>query len=423
MKNFTKMMVALALCVLGVTSANAQEGEKVYATFENPTGITWDAENMTFSWNSQWGNQLHNIGLPNGDLSEYEKLVIDCEILEGDGYRFMFYANQKGTTAGGVTIVTESGAHEYMLSDFSMDKDYLTDCSEICLSGYNASGKVKVNEVYLVKATDALASYKTELSKLITKANAISPVGKTVESFNALEDAIAAAQTALDAVDATQESLTAATAALQNVIDALQLAEGYTDMTKEMFKTWASHQATEGTVNASCSYVIGSASDLPYGLSSVDMNNYADLSEYNYLVVAYYAGEPRFCFNRLTAQGQDNADEALSEMIDIPGNARSTETYEAKSEDGTYLVIDLKKMVEKQGFAHLHCIKGKSYGATVIITDMLLYTGETNPVTTGIVTVDSQKPAVKGMFDLQGRRVAEPTKGLYIVNGKKVVIK
>jgi len=27
------------------------------------------------------------------------------------------------------------------------------------------------------------------------------------------------------------------------------------------------------------------------------------------------------------------------------------------------------------------------------------------------------------VFGLQGRRVAQPTKGLYIVNGKKVVIK
>jgi hypothetical protein len=26
-------------------------------------------------------------------------------------------------------------------------------------------------------------------------------------------------------------------------------------------------------------------------------------------------------------------------------------------------------------------------------------------------------------FDLQGRKVAQPTKGLYIVNGKKVIIK
>ena len=28
-----------------------------------------------------------------------------------------------------------------------------------------------------------------------------------------------------------------------------------------------------------------------------------------------------------------------------------------------------------------------------------------------------------GYYDLQGRRVAQPAKGLYIVNGKKMVIK
>ena len=45
--------------------------------------------------------------------------------------------------------------------------------------------------------------------------------------------------------------------------------------------------------------------------------------------------------------------------------------------------------------------------------------------TTGIEGIaNSQKLTANGeFFDLQGRRVAQPTKGLYIVNGKKVVIK
>jgi hypothetical protein len=43
---------------------------------------------------------------------------------------------------------------------------------------------------------------------------------------------------------------------------------------------------------------------------------------------------------------------------------------------------------------------------------------------TGIDDVRSQKEEVKGdYFNLAGQRVAQPTKGLYIVNGKKVVIK
>lgn len=45
--------------------------------------------------------------------------------------------------------------------------------------------------------------------------------------------------------------------------------------------------------------------------------------------------------------------------------------------------------------------------------------------TTGIsaTLMNSEESTVNNVFDLQGRRVAQPTKGLYIVNGKKVVIK
>ena len=44
--------------------------------------------------------------------------------------------------------------------------------------------------------------------------------------------------------------------------------------------------------------------------------------------------------------------------------------------------------------------------------------------TTGIQTIDNGKLTNDNVYyDLQGRRVAQPTKGLYIVNGKKVVIK
>lgn len=42
---------------------------------------------------------------------------------------------------------------------------------------------------------------------------------------------------------------------------------------------------------------------------------------------------------------------------------------------------------------------------------------------TGIGEIKSQKIESGQFFDLQGRKVAQPTKGLYIVNGKKIVIK
>lgn len=43
--------------------------------------------------------------------------------------------------------------------------------------------------------------------------------------------------------------------------------------------------------------------------------------------------------------------------------------------------------------------------------------------TIGIHAVNSEKIKDNSYYDLQGRRVAQPTKGLYIVNGRKVVIK
>ena len=48
---------------------------------------------------------------------------------------------------------------------------------------------------------------------------------------------------------------------------------------------------------------------------------------------------------------------------------------------------------------------------------------ENGSETTGIQQVTSEKRTTEGYFNLAGQRVAQPTKGLYIVNGKKVIIK
>ena len=67
---------------------------------------------------------------------------------------------------------------------------------------------------------------------------------------------------------------------------------------------------------------------------------------------------------------------------------------------------------------------GKAYldltGVTLAPTLSIVFEDETS----GIDEVRSQKEGVKGAyFNLAGQRVAQPTKGLYIVNGRKVVIK
>jgi len=49
----------------------------------------------------------------------------------------------------------------------------------------------------------------------------------------------------------------------------------------------------------------------------------------------------------------------------------------------------------------------------------IVYAGET----TGIESIEHSTMNIEHYYDLQGRRVAQPTKGLYIVNGKKVMVK
>lgn len=357
MKKFTRLLFTLVLlCAVGVMNAQ----EKVYATFANPTGITWDAGNSTFSWNSQWGNQLHNIGLPNGNITEYEKVVVDCTILEGDGYRIMFYGNDFGTTAGAVTIITESGKKEFVLADFAMDPGYLTNCSEFCLSGYNAAGKVKVNEVYFVKPADPVKLAKGILQKTITTAQTVDGSIYTTESYDKLKTALAAAQAALNATSV--EPVEAANAALSTAINALVYKIGVSDLTKDLFINHDNNQP------AGCNYVLNVADGLPYGDGNVFWKNYADLSEYSKLIVTVSAGVPRFCFNRTEDQAQYSGDPKNPKFFSIPNQEFAAEAYQKVS--GNVYTIDIAKIVADYGFAYLHCIKG--YNGNVTVTGMYL---------------------------------------------------
>ena len=69
-------------------------------------------------------------------------------------------------------------------------------------------------------------------------------------------------------------------------------------------------------------------------------------------------------------------------------------------------------------------INGSTTTASVwaYFTDVAITKDE--PSTTGIsATLMNNETMNNEYFDLQGRRVSQPTKGLYIVNGRKVLIK
>ena len=43
--------------------------------------------------------------------------------------------------------------------------------------------------------------------------------------------------------------------------------------------------------------------------------------------------------------------------------------------------------------------------------------------TTGVEEMTEQRAKSKEAYDLTGRKVAKPSKGIYIINGKKVIVK
>ncbi len=125
---------------------------------------------------------------------------------------------------------------------------------------------------------------------------------------------------------------------------------------------------------------------------------------------------------------------AGSHNLTVLESASAAGTNKLKVSDGTittggdYVDYALAKKGDDVGFykvkAGVKIPAGKCY--------IPVYTGSNAPEylgfdgdgnTTGIKTIDNLQLTIDNVYDLQGRKVAQPTKGLYIVNGKKVIIK
>ncbi|MDE7421257.1 MAG: Ig-like domain-containing protein [Muribaculaceae bacterium] len=234
----------------------------------------------------------------------------------------------------------------------------------------NGVSDPKVESMKVIAKPDPIVEAKENLTDQIKIANQYDSFAKTEASWNALQDAIAAAESAMVAENATVETLEAASANIAKAIEGLTLEEGYEYLTAEMFKEYASlTEPGEGT-EVGCAYDLFQASDLPYGDTSVNYLKWADLKDYDKLKVTYISTvPPRFCMNRTDKDGQES-NGGMLDMAPDNGNA-STSNY--LSTEDNVVTIDLKKMVAECGYARLHCIKKLGWGDGVIVTGMYLY--------------------------------------------------
>lgn len=154
-----KALCLMAMFVFGIGSMEATT-VKYHADFSNVTTSTyseWDAETQTMSWSISYANQIRNLGLPSGDLSNIEKVVIDCADLNAQSFRILVYVGTEATTI----VVNKVGVSEYKLKDY-LSASNLQNITEVCLSGGNedGSGSVRIIDMYLETYDDEVVQKK-----------------------------------------------------------------------------------------------------------------------------------------------------------------------------------------------------------------------------------------------------------------------
>ena len=331
--------------------------------------------------------------------------------------------------------ITEAEAYYNSISESN------PDAAAALLEAINAAKAVKDNADATQEQVDAaiaaLASAKTtaeqtvltdtkdELNDDITEAEAYynSIKDSNPEAAATLLDAINAAKTVKDNGDATQEQVEAAIAALSTAINTAKVEVSRITLTipakSYMARIDADKRQIENAVAGVNLYSVQNVTNTEVVLTD-------ELS-----VIAEEM--PYFIYN-------DNDTEVEVSII-VSSNDPDNVAYDSEHFKGTLVdkTFTDEDMVEA-GYDYYVLNGGSSFvwvkdagtlaaGKCWIQLEKspanvralsIVHEGETTGISTVKTTVDTKDAAV---YDLQGRRVMQPTKGLFIVNGKKVVIK
>ena len=340
--------------------------EGTYATDQ----ATWDGDSKTMTWKATWSNQIKSIGLPKGDISKYKKLVVDIDIKSGEQIRVLFY---KG--GSNKTLYASNGVNVFVLADtlkslYPNDyNEYLLACDEICLSGNNnvSLGEAVINSVYLETYPE---NESVEIPDIKYEEDPGKPAGNYVdftEAFPALSQYI-------------------------------------------------------GLDNESHPIVLGNGANIVG--SRYNHTVMADLSAYSKIT---FVTSPNLKLSLYMNHEIDSKAAAGNYSLPFAVSASAIANNDLQVSDGNVTgdgtIYVLANGDNGVGFYRLangeKVPAGKAY--LVINSNAPEFLGFGGDAT-GINEVKAVE--AKGeFFNLAGQRVAKPAKGLYIANGKKVIIK
>ena len=192
------------------------------------------------------------------------------------------------------------------------------------------------------------------------------------------------------------------------------------------FGTWSAWVNGELTTASDPDWKVGESTGQPYGDGSVI--RYADLSAFAKLVVTATEGTPRFLFNRDVDEGQWNADEAQSHLIDNTKGGWCSKYFSSEpgaNEGETIWTVDLAQLVKDKGYAHLHAIKGGNWvNCTVTSMEVEGFPYEEQILyAIGDGTSDGGPGAARATVEIEGVNEAVITGKSKIPSGKKILVK
>ena len=204
-------------------------------------------------------------------------------------------------------------------------------------------------------------------------------------------------------------------------IDDFEVPEGWEPLMASMFREWdgtgidAKPLDKDVKVDWNFNTDAGGGTAIA-GFVNVDHNQFADLSAYDKLVLRGTGDGLRILANRLVAHGP-------WKQINVSFNSYDP-YWDSDLQCIVFPLDDLKTAPTNEGktrndaFVHLNALKVDWSSVVNVRAAYLIPSAETMSVSQIIAAHDDGR-----YYNLQGQPVAHPTKGIYIRNGKKIVIR
>ena len=204
-------------------------------------------------------------------------------------------------------------------------------------------------------------------------------------------------------------------------IDDFEAPEEWVPMTPDMFYVWDgtgidAKPTNDWNVDWNLNKSLGGGSVI-VGSNSVTYNQFADLSQYDRLIVRGTGSGFRLIANRLVDHGSYK--QLVSDINEW-----------SQYWDDEYGVLsipldEISRMVDSQGnqrtenFVHLNTIKVNSGGQLMVKGLYLVPKKEINTIEMAKADSNSKNR----FYNLNGQEITHPAKGLYIRNGRKVIVR